>query len=79
MKNTCDVSSPSLESVPGDKIVPKHKVKLGPRAAQLFVWPGTPVTLLLLATLIWMKEKSSPGCLKSAVMKVKAWLAGEEN
>lgn len=81
MKSTCDVSSPLLEAAPGDKIVPKYKVKLGLRAEEVFTWTETPATLLVPEALILVMEKSSThsGCLNSAVMKVKTWFTGEEN
>lgn len=81
MKNTRDVSSPPLEAVPGDKIFPEYKVKLGLRATKLFAWTGTPATLLVPEALVLVMEKSSThlGCLNSAVRKVKTWLTGEEN
>lgn len=81
MKSTCDVSSPLLEAAPGDKIVHKHKAKLGLRAEKSFTWTGTSAMLLVPKALILVMEKSRrhSGCLNSPVMKVKTWLTGEEN
>lgn len=81
-KTTCAFSFPPWEAAPGDNTIPKYRVGLCLRAAELFMRTRTPATLLVPETLTWVLGNSSSthlSCPNSAVTKVKTWLTWQEN